>query len=362
MLNKELIQSNHYCGENAQKIEFEKIFSNSWIFAAMESDFPENNSYVTLEIFNYPIVIQNFKNDLRAFQNICPHRFNKIQTEARGTGIFMCDYHNWSFDKEGKPKTIPHKTSFDTESEKFKCLKVKSLRLEKVGKFIFVSLNDEVEPIEKYLGSFYDKLIEVSNALDFNFYFSDDLQDINWKIIVENVVEAYHCPAIHQNTLYGMGFCRIAEINNEYENGHSVADYPKEENVVPDNKILKYLENIEFKHDTFRHYFIFPNLLISSTQGTSIYVGNILPATSEKSTLRKRFYSPKFVDNFEPRKAVHNSFLEMAKTSINQILDEDKKVLEQIQKNIPFINDTYIIGNQEIRIAHFHKKYLETIK
>lgn len=359
--NKNIIPSNLYFGENIQKLEFEKIFSNDWFFAAMESDFLENNSFVTLDVFDYPIVIQNFKNEIKAFRNICPHRFNKIQTDDFGNRIFMCKYHNWTFDKNGKPKTIPSKNAFDTNSEEFNCLHVKELNLAKAGKFIFVSLNKNVKPIEEFLGTFYEKLIEISNAIDYNFYTNDDLQNVNWKIVIENVVEAYHCPAIHLDTLYGMGFCRESEKNNEYSNGHSVADYPKEENFEEPNKILNYLDFREFKHDTFRHYFIFPNLLISSTEGTSIYVGNIIPKTSEQTTLRKRFYSPKFKDNFEPKKAIHNGFLEIAKNSINQILAEDKEVLEQIQKNIPFVDSTYFLGNQEQRIVDFHTTYLKII-
>ena len=361
MKNQELLTADNYFSKESQETEFEKIFSNNWFFGGMTTDLLENNSFVTLNIFDYPILIQNFKGEIKAFENICPHRFNKIQTETRGKGIFMCKYHNWSFDKNGKPKTIPQKNVFDTTCEAFDCLQVKPLKIAEVGKFLFVSLNDNVDSIDKYLGAFTDKLLEISAAINNNFYFNDDEQAVNWKIIVENVVEAYHCPAIHQETLYGMGFCRKPEANDEYDNGHSVADYPKADDAPAENKILKHLNNREMQHDTFRHYFIFPNLLISSTEATSIYIGNVLPVNSEKTILRKRFYDPIFKDNFEPKAAVHNAFLEMVKTSINQILAEDKVVLEQIQKNMKFVKKTYFLGNEEKRIADFHRKYLETI-
>ncbi len=361
MDNNKLIHPKFYFGNSTQQLEFDKVFSKNWLFAGMLSDFLENNSFITLDILDYPIVIQNFNGELRAFQNICPHRFNRIQTKTKGIDFFICGYHNWSFDKEGNVKSIPKKSSFNESHQDFNCLKVKPLRIEIVGKFVFVSLDQNSESIKEYLGVFHDKLLEVSLAIDYNFYFEDDLQNINWKLIVENVVEAYHCPAIHQNTLYNMGFCRKSEVNNDYYNGHSVADYPKSDKVDEGNKLLKYLDNIEIKHDTFRHYFIFPNLLISSTEGTSIYVGNILPVNSEKSILRKRFYSPKFRDNFIPKEAIHKAFLEMVKTSINQILEEDKVILEQIQKNMPFVENTYFLGKEESRINSFHEKYLELI-
>lgn len=361
MLNDNLIAPQYYYGESAKKLEFEKIFSKVWLFAAMESDLPENNHFITLDIYNYPIVIQNFRGQLKAFENICPHRFNKIQTDVKGKGMFICKYHNWSFDSAGKPKTIPQRDAFDVESEAFKCLQVKPLQIEQVGKFVFVSLNNDIVPLKEYLGAFYDKLLEVSNALDYNFYFGDDVQNINWKIIVENVIEAYHCPAIHQETLYGMGFCRKPERDNEYDEGHSVADYPKMDDAPAENKVLKYLDQRIFQHDTFRHFFVFPNLLISSTEGTSIYVGNIIPLSAEQSILRKRFYSPKFAPDFVPKESIHKAFLKMVESSINQILAEDKLVLEQVQKNMPFSSSTYFLGREEKRINHFHKKYLELI-
>ena len=362
MINKELIHPKFYFGDGSQEIEFEKIFSKNWFFAGMLSDFPENNAFITLNLFGYPIVIQNFNGELKAFQNICPHRFNKIQTDSKGVGFFFCRYHNWSFDKDGQVKSLPKKNSFDLNSDEFKCLKVKSLKLEIVGKFVFVSIDLNVLPLKSYLGDFYGKLLEISDTLDYDFYFDDDQQNINWKLIVENVIEAYHCPAIHHNTLFNMGFCKISEVNNIYHKGHSVADYPKSENHESGNKLLKYLENIKFKHSSFRHYFIFPNLLISSTEGTSIYIGNILPISSEKSILRKRFYSPKFIEGYIPKETIHKAFLEMVKTSINQILDEDKVVLEQVQKNIPFIDSTYFLGGEECRINDFHNKYLGLIQ
>ena len=361
MIKNELIHPKYYFGNDTKQREFEKIFSKNWFFAGMVTDLIENNSFITLDIFDYPVVIQNFNGELQAFQNICPHRFNKIQTGPKGVRLFMCRYHNWSFDKKGEVKSLPRKNSFDLTSDEYRCLRVKPLKLAIVGKFIFVSINPDVSTINEYLGEYYSKLVGVSDALDFNFYFDDDLQNINWKLIVENVVEAYHCPAIHQNTLFNMGFCRISEVNNHYQNGHSVADYPKSENFDVGNKLLKYLDNIEYNHSSFRHFFVFPNLLISSTEGTSIYVGNILPVSSERSILRKRFYSPKFKDGYVPKGTIHTAFLEMVKTSINQILAEDKIVLEQIQSNIQFVDQTYFLGSEESRIKDFHKRYLELI-
>jgi choline monooxygenase len=356
-----LIASDFFVSQKHTNIEFKKIFSTQWIFAAMEDELSENNMFLTINIFDYPIVLQNFKGVVKAFENICPHRFNLIQTEKTGKRPFVCEYHSWSFDADGMPLKRPLKEMYDTEGQDFKKACVRSIKLEKVGKFYFINLSNNPENIKDYLGVFYNKLIEISDIITNKYYFEDDYQKINWKIIIENVIEAYHCQSIHKETLMNMGFCSIPEKNQIYDKGHSVADYPKLEGFMA-NKMLSYLEKRVFKHDSFRHFFIFPNLLISSTEGTSIYVGNILPINAKKTILRKRFFDIKFEENFEPKKSIHNAFLEMVKTSINSILLEDKKILEQVQKNMKFAKNTYVLGNQEDRIKKFHSFIKKLIK
>ena len=361
MENECLITPDLFTSENHVNLENEKIFSNNWLFAAMENELAENNMFITLEIFNYPIVLQNFKGNVKAFENICPHRFNLIQTQISGKKPFVCQYHSWSFNEEGKPLETPLKSMFNTENESFKKACVRKIKLEKVGKFYFVNLSQNPQNIKEYLGTFYEKLLEISEAITLNYYFENDIQKINWKIIIENVVEAYHCQSIHKETLMKMGFCQIPEDKQEYFNGHSVADYPKNID-FQNNNLLNYLESRIYKHETFRHFFIFPNLLISSTEGKSIYVGNILPINANKSILRKRFFDIKLEDNIEPKKSIHNAFLEMVKSSINSILLEDKIILEQIQKNMKFAKKPYTLGNQEDRIKYFHNFYLNLLK
>jgi phenylpropionate dioxygenase-like ring-hydroxylating dioxygenase large terminal subunit len=58
-------------------------------------------------------VLQNFKGEIRAFANICSHRFNRIQTEPRGNRPLMCAYHGWNFDESGFPRGMPRREGFD---------------------------------------------------------------------------------------------------------------------------------------------------------------------------------------------------------------------------------------------------------
>ena len=66
-----LIGSDFFASQKHTDIEFKKIFSTQWIFAAMEDELSENNMFLTINIFDYPIVLQNFKGVVKAFENIC---------------------------------------------------------------------------------------------------------------------------------------------------------------------------------------------------------------------------------------------------------------------------------------------------
>jgi choline monooxygenase len=358
MNDEDLIPHWQYHKEDHAKVEFNQLFSNSWLFAAMEDELSDNNDFVTVEFFNYPVVIQNFHGNISAFKNICPHRFNKIQLNARGNRPLVCQYHSWSFNEAGKPNTTPLKSKFDTENTSFQKACLTKIALEKVGKFYFINLSKTPLPIKSELGLFYNKIEEISAAITSKHYFEDDLQNVNWKIIIENTLEAYHCPSIHKTSLFSMGFCRIPEENQTHDHGHSVADYPKNPD-FQEPQFLNYLNNRTFKHESFRHYFVFPNLLISSTEGKNIYIGNLLPVEADKSVLRKRFYDIKFDTTITQSK--HRAYLEIVKMSINNILEEDKQLLEQLQKTIGFANGSYILGQNEQRIAKFHQKYLSII-
>jgi phenylpropionate dioxygenase-like ring-hydroxylating dioxygenase large terminal subunit len=346
----------YYCSKKINNIEFNKIFNKNWFFVGMEDDLINNNDFLTLEIFGYPIVLQNFKGVIKAFENICPHRNNKIQTDKYGKRPFVCKYHNWAFDQDGKPNKKPLETLFDVNSELFDSVKVNELKIEKAGKFIFVTLNNSSDCLNDYLGDFYGQLNKISDSINSKFYFEDSIQKANWKLIVENVIEAYHCPSIHQNTLASMGFCSLPEENQFFFKGHSVADYPKKTD-FKEKKVLKYLENRVFKHSSFKHFFIFPNLFISSTEGKNIYIGNLLPINKNKSTLRKRFYDVNFQLGCTPNELIHEAYLEIVKSSINSILDEDQIILEEIQKVIKFSKKNHEIGKLETRIKYFHEHY-----
>nr|WP_246463142.1 Rieske 2Fe-2S domain-containing protein [Nitrospirillum iridis] len=54
-----------------------------------------------------PVVVQNFQGVLKAFRNVCSHRYALIHDQPCGRGLLRCAYHGWVYDAAGVPIGIP---------------------------------------------------------------------------------------------------------------------------------------------------------------------------------------------------------------------------------------------------------------
>ncbi|WP_044564337.1 Rieske 2Fe-2S domain-containing protein [Azospirillum sp. B4] len=54
-----------------------------------------------------PVVAQNFQGALKAFRNVCSHRYALIHDQPCGRGLLRCPYHGWVYDAAGVPIGIP---------------------------------------------------------------------------------------------------------------------------------------------------------------------------------------------------------------------------------------------------------------
>ena len=88
------------------------LFQNSWIFIGMSMNLENHNDFLTDEIGGVSVVVQNFRGTLRAFHNVCTHRFNKIQNAKQGNRALICEYHGWNYNTDGIPFGIPLKAEF----------------------------------------------------------------------------------------------------------------------------------------------------------------------------------------------------------------------------------------------------------
>ena len=334
----------HY--ENGEHFKKEsKYFNSDWLFICLKSQVTENNSFVTLKNFYHNIVVQNFRGELVALSNICVHRFNTIQDDLEGKRPLVCKYHSWGYDKSGK-----------TRSHKSACLEKYEVGI--CGDFVFINIKNKTS-LEDYLGTFYSYLQNISSLFD-----STNSNNIltlthsaNWKFLVENVLECYHCPSVHQESLGDIGLGHGIPFNHILYDKHDSIEYPIiEENKKKNSKGMRFFENRNYCHQSYKHFYIAPNLFISSTEGLFFYIGRLDPISKKKTNLQVMFRISLFNSNINKNMIKH--LYDVSSVNSINILKEDKVILERQQTNMKYTpNQEAIITKDEPRISNFHKNY-----
>lgn len=332
--------------------EVRLLFERGHQFVALTSELRNDRDFVCVDHAGSAIVVQNFKGELRAFQNVCTHRFNRIQTEERGNRPLMCGYHGWSFDKTGFPVGMPKREQYLGRDDASLCLP--QYPVETCGKFVFIDRGGGAASLREHLGPFYETLEEMSGHLGAETHFCAVPHAANWKLLVENVLECYHCATVHRDTFIPWGVGRLPISDARFANGHSSAHFPRTDQPREDlrQRYLSHLKDRGFNHNSFFHIHIFPNLFVSSSQGLAFYVGHLLPQGAEASLLRIRNFEPNVELSPKHRARQDPINADSVQTGM-RLVHEDQAILENLQRGVRLSDRPGMIGEEEVRIRAF---------
>lgn len=185
-----------YLDQGIFDTDFERVIEPMWLFVDHVSRIPNSGDYFLYEIGGESIIIVRGRDKkIRAFYNVCRHRGSRICSEKQGNAkLLMCPYHAWSFDLDGTLKaarTMPE--SFDPTKWGLHTCHVR----EREG-LIFLNLSRSEPPdfevfIEPLLPCL--QLHDLGNAKIA--HSGSYPTDANWKLVVENFFECYHCQPSH---------------------------------------------------------------------------------------------------------------------------------------------------------------------
>jgi Rieske 2Fe-2S family protein len=185
--------------------EQEAIFEDLWFCAIRAADIAQSGQFQVVTVGRESVVIVRQRDGgLRAFLNVCRHRGSRLCVEETGQvkRALRCGYHAWAYDLNGRLAAAPNLARMpDIDRDKYGLIPV-GLR-EWLG-YVWVCLADEPPSFtETVIGSVTERLGS-TDAIER--YRVADLAvgqrityDVaaNWKLIVENFMECYHCASIH---------------------------------------------------------------------------------------------------------------------------------------------------------------------
>ena len=354
--------NNHYLDKEIFDFETEIFNDDAWLLVAHKSELSNTNDYISFRYLDENIFIQNYNGIIKSFQNICLHRFNTIHEQEFGNRVSSCLYHNWTYDKDGKVRGLSCRNSFD--KAEISELALKQYEIDYCGDFVFIKLNcvNKIS-LKDYLGSIYNKLENFSThfgpkTIDYNIE-----HNANWKLMVENVLECYHCSTLHENTFAKMGYGFRKPEKFDFFQGHSWCEFPKIEGLKENKLIEKILSSRSFKTEGYLHFYIYPNAFVSSVEGKGFYFGFLFPLSPSKTNLRVRYFSPNLEKELtDSEQNIFDFISNSSHDSLDVVLNEDKKVLEKIQSNLQSVKSySPIFGDEEFRINNFYNYFTTKI-
>jgi glycine betaine catabolism A len=189
------LQRSLYNDEEVFAFDQEAIFRRSWILIGFEVEFPATGSYQALSIGGAPIiVIRDRTGALHGFHNTCRHRGAELCTEGSGKATrLVCPYHQWTYDLSGKLIFAGRMgEGFDPASHSLRPIHVEAL-----AGTVYVCLADNPPDFQPYR----DAVGPMLEPHDFRnakiAHQATLLERANWKLVMENARECYHCAGRH---------------------------------------------------------------------------------------------------------------------------------------------------------------------
>ena len=180
--------------------EVERIFTKVWNFVGREDRIPKPGDYFTLEFVGIPlVVVRDGAGSVRAFANTCRHRGSLVAQGEGNCRAFKCPYHSWVYGLTGELLSAPEME--ETKGFDARNYGLIPLRLELWAGFLFVNFDDKAPPLSQHLGNL--PAVLASHRFEEMVCVRRKEYDLacNWKIYVENAMEAYHVPTVHRSTL-----------------------------------------------------------------------------------------------------------------------------------------------------------------
>jgi Rieske 2Fe-2S family protein len=186
--------------------ENEHLFAGGWICLGRADNFANAGDRRAYRMGDEGIlVVRGTDGQLRGFFNTCRHRAHELlPCDGQATGKFIrCPYHAWVYTAEGQLYGVPPTHEGDiTDIGQFSLTEVP---VREWHGFVMANTTGDAPPLEDYFAGL-DELLSPWAMQDLRPGATHSYTlEANWKLIVENYHECFHCPTIHPE------LCQVAD-------------------------------------------------------------------------------------------------------------------------------------------------------
>lgn len=185
-----------YVDPEAHELDRHAVFERHWLQAGLVSQISRPGDYLTFEVgASSVIVLRNEDGGIAAFFNTCRHRGARLCREKTGRmgRRLVCPYHHWAYDLQGYLAQAPRMPpEFEREG-----IRLAPVRVETVAGVIFVCLSEDAPDFAPFRAAL-EPMLEPHELIHAKVAHTVTLVErANWKLVMENARECYHCRAGH---------------------------------------------------------------------------------------------------------------------------------------------------------------------
>ncbi len=178
--------------------EQRRAFAGSWFCLGRDEELvPSGLTQTGVTIGDVPVLLTRVDGELRALANTCSHRAHELIADGSSgrAQSLVCPYHAWRFTLDGELAGAPrmHEVTRFEPGE----LGLAQLPLVNWHGWIMVNATGDAAPFADHAGALEARVapyradrLRVGARREY-------LLQANWKVIIENYHECYHCSLIH---------------------------------------------------------------------------------------------------------------------------------------------------------------------
>lgn len=192
-----------YMDELVFKADIE-LLKKHWFCVGTRWQLPRRGDYFSFEFGSDSIIVIRTDSDtIQAFHNVCRHRGSRLVTSEPGhCAAFICPYHGWRYDLSGQLTTARQMPESFSKQEN----NLVPVHVVEIHGLIFVCLADS-PPDLSTVRTALSSLGEVYGWQNASLAVRKTYRvAANWKLVVENYHECYHCAPAHPefSVLHGL--------------------------------------------------------------------------------------------------------------------------------------------------------------
>jgi glycine betaine catabolism A len=171
------------------------MLKSVWLYACTVAHVKKPGEFYLFEMANASVIIVRGRDgEVRAFHNSCAHRGAKLCSQASGSNPrFTCPYHQWSYGLDGRllaARNMPE--GFEKAANG-----LKPVAIENIAGLIFICLGENPPPIGRAKPDIAEQ-VSLYNLDRLKVAVQEDMvHQANWKLVMENNRECYHCDSNH---------------------------------------------------------------------------------------------------------------------------------------------------------------------